>query len=82
MGNAMSGRVPLGALATKQSMMKGYWKVVIVGENGDEIEKLEIVQSKKLAVELALEINERGWYTTGISGFRYKQMLGKPLKGS
>lgn len=75
----MSERIPLGALATKVGMAKGYWKVVIVDDDGGEIDMLEIVQSKKLAEKWAREINERGWYMTGISGFRYKQPLGQPL---
>ena len=61
-------------------MMKGYWKVAIVDADGREVEVAESVQSKRLAQEWAAKMNARGSYTTGISGFRYEQLFGQPLR--
>jgi DNA repair protein RadC len=71
--------VPTRAIVTNQGMMKGYWKVSVVDAEGREVEVVERVQSKKLAQQWADEINNRGSYTTGISGARYEQRLGQPL---
>lgn len=72
--------VPVKAIATKQGMMKGHWKVAIVDAEGREVDVVERVQSKRLAVEWADKMNARGSYTTGISGFRYEQPFGQPLR--
>ena len=79
-GHAGTPGVPVRALATKEGMMKGYWKVIVVDADGHEVERLETTQTKKAAVECAAWINEHGTYRTGISGFRYDQKLGQPLR--
>jgi hypothetical protein len=74
-----STRIPVKAIVTKQGMIKGHWKVIAVDCDELEIEVIERVQSKKLANELANDMNAHGSYTTGISGFRYQQQFGHEL---
>jgi len=76
----MARGIPARAVASKQGMMKGYWKTVVVDDEGYEVEVVERVESKKLATEWAAEINKRGSYSTGLSGSRYQQPLGQPLR--
>jgi hypothetical protein len=68
--------VPTHAIVSKQDMAKGYFKVAVLDAEGREVDVVESVQSKKLAQEHADEINKQGWYSTGISGRRYRQQLG------
>ncbi len=81
-GNTAPRAVPVKAVATNKGMLKGYWKVAIVDAEGHEIEVAERVQSRNLARDWADEMNARGSYTTGISGFRYEQLFGHPLRHS
>lgn len=59
------------AYASKEGMMKGYWKVVLT----DGTVVVSGLGSKRYAVELADEINQQGFFYTGISGFRREEPL-------
>jgi hypothetical protein len=63
------------AIATKDGMSKGYWRVSVVDDAGNEVERVWSYETKRAAVRHATEINESGRWTTGISGFRYERSL-------
>lgn len=71
-------RTPIKVVATNEGMRKGYWKIVAVDIDGREVELLETMQSKRLAIHVAAQANAQGFYMTGISGARYPQALGVP----
>jgi hypothetical protein len=62
---------PRKAVVSKEGMLKGYWKVVLT--DGTLIETG--MQSKKFAQHVADEVNRRGEFNAGISGFRRMEKL-------